>query len=84
MADAVSMSGRTLSRKFLKSIGITPIQFVERTRIDLARNLIAADLSLKTVAVKSGFGDLQRMRRSFKKQFGVNILEYAARFGSNE
>jgi transcriptional regulator GlxA family with amidase domain len=84
MADAVSMSGRTLSRKFLKSIGITPIQFVERTRIDLARNLIAADLSLKTVAVKSGFGDLQRMRRSFKKQLGVNILEYAARFGSNE
>ncbi len=83
MADSASMNSRTLSRKFRKSMGITPVQFVERTRIDHARNLIASDLSLKKVADKCGFGDLQRMRRSFKKHLGINVSEYAARFSSN-
>jgi len=54
----------------------TPAQFVERIRVDHARGLLAENMPSKQVAVDSGFGDLQRMRRAFQRRFGVGVSEY--------
>lgn len=80
MAYETSMSARTLSRKFIHQLGITPVQFVEQTRTDHARNLLSNGASLQNAASTSGFSDLQRMRRSFKRQLGVGVKEYLDRF----
>lgn len=80
MADETSLSSRTLSRKFIHQMGLTPVQFVEQTRADYARNLLSNGVSLQTAASVSGFGDLQRMRRSFKRLLGLSAKEYAERF----
>lgn len=80
MAYEALMSGRTLSRKFTDQIGMTPVQFVEQTRADYARSLLSNGASLQTAASASGFGDLQRMRRSFKRQLGLSAKEYVERF----
>lgn len=80
MAYETSMSARTLSRKFIHQLGVTPVQFVEQTRTDHARNLLSNGASLQTAASISGFGDLQRMRRSFKRQLGLGVKEYLDRF----
>lgn len=80
MADKVAMNPRTLTRRFKRDVHETPAHFVERIRIDHARNLLQAEMPLKTVATQSGFGDLQRMRRAFQRRFGVQLSEYRNMF----
>lgn len=80
LAKAAGMNARTLSRRFKRELSITPAHFVERVRVDHARELILESMPLKQVAVDSGFGDLQRMRRAFKRRFGVNVSEYLSAF----
>lgn len=81
LAAEANMSNRTLSRKFSTSLGISPVQFVELTRLETARALLSEGVPKKQVAAQSGFGDLQRMRRSFQRHLGVSATEYLQRFG---
>ena len=81
LAEGAGLNSRTLSRRFRQHMNLSPGQFVERTRIDHARGLLADGLPLKTVAAKSGFGDVQRMRRAFQRRFGVSVADYASVFG---
>ncbi|MDB5659752.1 MAG: AraC family transcriptional regulator, partial [Cypionkella sp.] len=81
LAQDSGMNGRTLARHFRRHLNSSPAQFVEKVRVDHARALVADNLPLKTVAVESGFGDLQRMRRAFQRRFGVNVGEYLSVFG---
>jgi len=81
MANSAGMNARTLSRHFKRSLNETPAQFVERIRVDHARGLLAENMPSKQVAVDSGFGDLQRMRRAFQRRFGVGVSEYISVFG---
>lgn len=81
MANSAGMNARTLSRHFKRSLKETPAQFVERVRVDHARGLLAENMPSKQVAVDSGFGDLQRMRRAFQRRFGVGVSDYISVFG---
>ena len=80
LAAEAGMNTRTLSRRFKTHMQISPAQFVEKTRVDHARGMMAENIPLKTVAQRSGFGDLQRMRRAFQRRFGVNLGEYVSAF----
>ncbi|MCF2870742.1 DJ-1/PfpI family protein [Octadecabacter sp. G9-8] len=81
LATGAGMNSRTLSRRFNKYLDLPPAQFVEKIRVDHARGLLSDNIPLQTVAVKSGFGDLQRMRRAFQRRFGINLGEYLSVFG---
>lgn len=81
LADTAGMNARTLTRHFKRDLDETPAQFVEKIRVDHARGLLMDDLPAKQVAVDSGFGDLQRMRRAFQRRFGVGVSEYQSVFG---
>ena len=81
LADCAGMNARTLSRHFKRDLNETPAQFVEKVRVDHARGLLMEDLPAKRVAVDSGFGDLQRMRRAFQRRFGIGVSEYRSVFG---
>ncbi len=81
LADAAGMNARTLTRHFKRDLDETPAQFVEKIRVDHARGLVMEGLPAKRIAVESGFGDLQRMRRAFQRRFGVGVTEYRAVFG---
>lgn len=80
LSQTAGMNPRTLSRHFKRDLQETPVQFVERVRVDHARGLIADKLPLKDVARLSGFGDLQRMRRAFQRRFGVHVSDYVSSF----
>jgi transcriptional regulator GlxA family with amidase domain len=81
LSETAGMNPRTLSRHFKRDLDQTPAQFVEQIRVDHARGLLLENLPLKQVARDSGFGDLQRMRRAFKRRFGVHVSDYADAFG---
>ncbi len=85
LAAAAGMSPRTFARTYLDQVGSTPAKMVEAIRVEAAcRALETTRLSLKQVAVTSGFGDEQNLRRAFLRRRGVPPLDYRARFASDK
>ena len=81
LAEIAGMSVRNLARHFVEEADMTPAEFVERARLDTARNLLeGSDLALKVVAYRSGFGSADRMRIVFTKRLGVTPGQYRASF----
>jgi transcriptional regulator GlxA family with amidase domain len=81
LAAEVGMSARNLARHFVQETGITPHEFVERTRIDAARMLLeGSDRALKAIAHDCGFGTADRMRIVFSERLGVTPAQYRASF----
>ncbi|WP_372016731.1 GlxA family transcriptional regulator [Tistrella mobilis] len=83
LAERAGMSLRAFSRAFLAEVGETPARWVEGMRLDAARRALEAGAaSIKSVAVRSGFGDDERMRRAFLRRLGVTPEAYRSRFGN--
>ena len=75
------MSLRTFVRVFTATIGRTPAKAVEAIRMEAAcRALESTSLPLKTISVQIGYAEEQNLRRVFLRNFGINPLEYRARF----
>ncbi|MBW4796020.1 GlxA family transcriptional regulator [Pseudomonas tolaasii] len=71
LADAAHLSLRQFSRAFLAQTGLSPAKAVEKLRVEAAIGLIQDGRhSLDIIARQTGFGDDERMRRAFIRQFG--------------
>ncbi|MBZ9772541.1 GlxA family transcriptional regulator [Mesorhizobium sp. CO1-1-8] len=71
LAEAAHVSSRQFSRVFLKETGETPARAVERIRAEVARPRIEEGYeSIELIAHDVGFGDVERMRRTFLRLFG--------------
>jgi transcriptional regulator GlxA family with amidase domain len=72
LARVSCMSPRNFSRVFKEEVGIAPAKAVERLRVDTARaDLESGRLTIQQVAAASGFGNPERMRRSFLRVLGA-------------
>jgi transcriptional regulator GlxA family with amidase domain len=84
LAAEAGVSQRTLSRLFRSGLDVSPADFVERVRIDLARRrLLDTDENVETIAVGCGFGSLRRMDRAFARTVAVSPTEFRSRFKTN-
>jgi transcriptional regulator GlxA family with amidase domain len=83
LAHEVGTSQRNLARLFRQEIGMSVGEYVEATRLGLARQLLeSAEFSIKHIAAVSGFASAEAMRRAFTHRVGVTPTEYRARFRS--
>jgi transcriptional regulator GlxA family with amidase domain len=81
LAVRAHMSERTFRRAFAEETGETPRDFVERIRIDAARNLFEeAQLPAQAVATRCGFETVDNLRRAFVRRLGVTPQQYRQRF----
>src|SRR5262249_25950545 len=81
LAAEAGVSQRSLSRMFRASLNISPADFVERVRVDLARRrLLDTDESVVLIAMRCGFGSLRRMDRAFARTLSASPSEFRARF----
>ncbi|WP_022664523.1 GlxA family transcriptional regulator [Desulfospira joergensenii] len=81
MAGYAAMSQRNFARVFKSSTGMTPGRYLERLRLDRAREIIGTcPDSLETIAVDSGFGREERLRRAFVRRFGITPSQYRLHF----
>jgi len=72
LAAHASMSPRHFAREFRARTGVTPAKAVERVRVEAARTALEnGAASVQRVALDCGFGDVERMRRSFTRLLGV-------------
>lgn len=71
LADIAHLSPRQFSRSFKLETGQSPARAIEQMRLEAARDMIAsASHPLSVVASKTGFGDMERMRRAFVRTVG--------------
>lgn len=83
MAEHCGMSSRNFSRQYTVTMGTSPAKAVEAIRVDVARGLLGStSKSIKTIAVKCGFQDDERMRRAFLRQIKTTPSQYRAQFQS--
>lgn len=77
----IPASRRNVVRRFKQAIGVTPIEYLQRTRIEAAKRLLAqTDQSVLEVMLNSGYNDLKSFRQLFKKSTGVTPKEYRDKF----
>ncbi len=82
LARAAGMSARHFARVYGRETGESPARAVEAFRADAARRLLeTTPLPVQRVAALAGFGDDERMRRSFVRRFGIAPADYRAYFG---
>jgi transcriptional regulator GlxA family with amidase domain len=81
LAARVSMSPRHFARVFRSEIGVTPAQYVECQRVELARRLLeTTDRSVEQIARDAGFGTVETLQRSFRRRVGTTPREYRRLF----
>ncbi|SFC49473.1 Transcriptional regulator GlxA family, contains an amidase domain and an AraC-type DNA-binding HTH domain [Bosea sp. CRIB-10] len=81
LANVAAMSPRNFTRVFTQEVGISPSEYVDLTRIDVARFLLEGSrLPIDSIAAKSGFGSARAMRRAFLAHIGATPSDYRERF----
>ncbi|NEU09616.1 AraC family transcriptional regulator [Flavihumibacter sp. R14] len=78
LCQIVYMSKPSLFRTFKNEFGISPIEFIIRERIRLAKNLLASQNSIKESCFKSGFNNLHYFVRTFKRVEGITPKTYTS------
>lgn len=85
LATRAAVSERHLRRLFADQARTTPARFVERIRVEAAREQLEATATpVEAVATACGFGSPETMRRAFLRVLGVGPSDYRARFRSTE
>lgn len=82
MAEFCNLTERTLARHFVKSLDTTPKRFVEKVRVNKARELLSGGLPLPVVPGRCGLHDQQQLQRAFKRQLGTSVSQYVQRFAA--
>jgi len=81
LAERAGMSSRNFARLFKRETNMTPGDYVEATRVDVARRMIEeGGVPLKKVASLCGFADQNGLRRAFMRRIKVTPVEYRQRF----
>ncbi len=81
LARHLSVSERTLNRRFKLAVGEAPLQYLQALRVDVAKRLIESKrLKLDAVSARVGYNDLSTFRRLFKRETGLSPSEYQRRF----
>jgi transcriptional regulator GlxA family with amidase domain len=71
LAALAHLSPRGLSRAFIRTIGVTPLEYQQQLRMEQATTLLAeTDLTIDAVAARCGFQDARHFRRLFSARFG--------------
>ncbi|GHF82164.1 AraC family transcriptional regulator [Streptomyces thermodiastaticus] len=81
LARHAGVSERTLSRRFVEDTGCTPMQWVLRARIDVARELLErSQRSVEQIASDVGLGTGANLRLHFQRILGTTPSEYRRTF----
>jgi transcriptional regulator GlxA family with amidase domain len=71
LAGVACLSPRQFTRVFREETGVSPGRAIEALRIEAARLLLEQSrLSMDEIAVETGFGARERMRRAFVRTYG--------------
>ncbi|WP_183572717.1 GlxA family transcriptional regulator [Mucilaginibacter sp. X5P1] len=80
----IPASRRNIVRRFKQVTGITPIEYLQHTRIAAAKKLLEqTDKQMTEVIYTSGYNDPKAFRKIFRKSVGMTPTEYREKFQVN-
>ncbi|KQS36758.1 GlxA family transcriptional regulator [Pedobacter sp. Leaf194] len=81
MIKDIPSSRRNIVRRFKQVIGITPIEYLQQTRIEAAKKLLEQTAQQMTeVIYNSGYNDPKAFRKIFRKTVGMTPSQYRDKF----
>lgn len=81
LASMVAIAERTFIRRFKAATGNTPLEYIQRLKIEHAKHLLEdSQLNVKDVGYQTGYEDLSYFRNMFKKYTGLTPADYKKQF----
>jgi transcriptional regulator GlxA family with amidase domain len=82
LARDLSVSERTLIRRFNKALGQTPLAYLQSQRIETAKHLLETSaLTVDAVCEHIGYADVSSFRRLFRRETGLSPREFQRALG---
>jgi len=73
LAEIANLSVRQVERMFRNVLGMTPKQYIIKTRVHAAaRLLLSGDLPLHRIALETGFCDQSALTYYFRRELGIS------------
>ncbi len=80
--EEIPSSRRNIIRRFKHATGITPIRYLQKTKIEAAKNLLeTTDKDIVDVMVSTGYNDMKNFRQLFKTFTGLTPTGYRDKYG---
>ncbi len=77
LAEILNVSPRNLSRRFQKSTGTTTMKYLQKQRLQIAKQLLSnSSLSIEQIAQQVGFSSASVFGRGFKTAYEKSPLQY--------
>lgn len=84
ISGALCMSASTLYRKVKALTGLSPNEYIRKTKMHIAAGLISEqNLTMSEIAFKVGINSLAYFRQCFRDEFGVLPSEYLNKIGAD-
>jgi transcriptional regulator GlxA family with amidase domain len=81
LASKLATSRRNFDRRFIKATGNTPVEYLQRVKIEVAKSTLEKGRkSIFEVMHEVGYADDKAFREVFKKITGMSPLDYKAKF----
>ena len=81
LADLVAISPRNFVRRFKKATANTPLEYIQRVKIESAKKSLESTTSnVSQVMFNVGYNDDKSFRNLFKKYTGLSPIEYRKKY----
>lgn len=79
--EDIPASRRNLVRRFKQATGMTPIRYLQRTKIEAAKQLLEnTEKGLLEIMLSAGYNDMKNFRQLFKDNTGMTPKAYRDKF----
>jgi len=85
LAAVLNLSVSHFTHAFKQALGVAPLMYVARRRIESAQQaMLACPSSLTEIALGHGFCDQSHFSRTFRREMGLSPMMWRRMFGQNE
>lgn len=82
MAGIGNMSPRNMIRRFEQATGNSPLEYLQRFRIENAKKMLESrNDGIEQIALKCGYEDISFFRKVFKRHVGMTPRDYKDKYG---
>ncbi len=84
LASKLAISRRNFDRRFIKAIGNTPVEYLQRAKVEVAKRILEKGrATIFEVMNEVGYSDDKAFREVFKKITGLSPLDYKAKYNKD-
>lgn len=81
LSSSLHIGRRNFDRRFIKATGITPLDYLQRVRIEAAKKTLESTRkTVNEVMYEVGYNDTKAFREVFVRVTGMSPLEYKAKY----